>query len=166
MLFVNIYSNAKNFLHAPFYVAQNTYLNFLNYKIEVQLFYFNRITVDLTFFKYRKNIKLFKNIRGRIQKSFTSAKEENQMVSRVQVAERLMYIKFLTKEINRQKVLYERMPAVYGDNTPSYYMVKYWSKELRWDHTSIEDDLCSERPATTPKMVAKIEKIADPRIVK
>ena len=41
-------------------------------------------------------------------------------------------IKFLTKEGEKPKEIYERMNAVYGDVSPSYYQVKFWSKQFKW----------------------------------
>ena len=35
-------------------------------------------------------------------------------------------IKFLTKEGKELTVIHERMNAVYGDVSPSYYRVKFW----------------------------------------
>ena len=56
----------------------------------------------------------------------------------------------IPNEGNGSKV--ERMLAVYGDNAPSEYQVKYWSKQFKWGRKSIEDDPRSGRPVevTTP----------------
>ena len=39
-------------------------------------------------------------------------------------------IKFLTKEGKKPKEISERMVAVYGESAPSYYKVKFWSKQF------------------------------------
>ena len=49
-------------------------------------------------------------------------------------------IKFLTKEGKKPKLIHERMNAVYGDVSPSYYQVKFWSKQFKWGRELIEDD--------------------------
>jgi cytochrome c-type biogenesis protein CcmH/NrfF len=46
-------------------------------------------------------------------------------------------IKFLTKEGNKTKEILERMVAVYGESAPSYYKVKFWSKQFKWGRESI-----------------------------
>ena len=40
-------------------------------------------------------------------------------------------IKFLTKEGKKPKEIHERMNGVYGDVSPSYYQVKFWSKQIK-----------------------------------
>ena len=42
-------------------------------------------------------------------------------------------IKFLTKEGKNPKEIHVRMNAVYGDVSHSYYQVKFWSKQFKWD---------------------------------
>ena len=37
--------------------------------------------------------------------------------------------KFLSKEGKKPKEIPERMVAVYGESAPSYYKVKFWSKQ-------------------------------------
>jgi hypothetical protein len=49
-------------------------------------------------------------------------------------------IKFLTKEGKKPNEILERMVAVYGKSAPSYYKVKFWSKQFMWGRESIEDD--------------------------
>ena len=49
-------------------------------------------------------------------------------------------IKFLTKEEMKPKEIRERMNAIYDYVSPSYYQVKFWSKQFKWDRESIEDD--------------------------
>lgn len=68
-------------------------------------------------------------------------------------------IKFLTKEGNGPKFIRERMIAVYGDDAPSYFTIKFWSKQFRWGRESIEDDPRSGRPleATNSEMCDKVE---------
>ena len=55
-------------------------------------------------------------------------------------------IKFLTKEGKNSKEIHERMNAVYHDVLPSYYQVKFWSKQFKKDRESIEDYSHSGRP--------------------
>jgi hypothetical protein len=45
-----------------------------------------------------------------------------------------------TKEGKKPKEILERMVAVYGESAPSYYKVKFWSKQFKWGRESIEDD--------------------------
>ena len=40
-------------------------------------------------------------------------------------------IKFLTNKGKKPKEIHERMNAVYGDVSPSYYQVKFWSKQFK-----------------------------------
>lgn len=70
-------------------------------------------------------------------------------------------IEFLVKEGNGPKAINERMIAVYGDSSPSYFIIKYWAKQFKWGRESIEDDPRSGRPveATTPEITAKVEKL-------
>ena len=70
-------------------------------------------------------------------------------------------IKFLTKEGNGPKAIHERMVAVYGEDAPSYFQVKYWSKLFRWGRESINDDPKSGRPveARTEDIVGKVENL-------
>ena len=78
-------------------------------------------------------------------------------------------IKFLTKEGRTPKGIYERMVAVYGGNGPTYYQVKFWSKQFKWGRESIEDDARSGRPleATLPETCKMLEqKILQHRRVK
>ena len=58
-------------------------------------------------------------------------------------------IKFLKKEGKKPKAIHERMNAVglYGDVSPSYYQVKFWSKQFMWGRESTEDDSHSGLPA-------------------
>ena len=66
--------------------------------------------------------------------------------------------KFLTKEGKKPKEIHERMNAVYGDISPSYYQVKFWSKQYNWGRVSIEDDSCSGQPVeASSKMCKKVE---------
>ena len=68
-------------------------------------------------------------------------------------------IKFLTKEGKKPKDIHERMNAVYGDISPSYYQVKFWSKQFKWGRESIEDDSCSGGPvvASSKEMCQRME---------
>jgi len=70
-------------------------------------------------------------------------------------------IKFLTKEGKKTNEIIERMVAVYGESAPSYYKVKFWSKEFKWRRESIEDDLHTGRPveATSEEMCQKLESL-------
>ena len=47
---------------------------------------------------------------------------------------------FLTKEGKKPKEILERKVAVYGESAPSYYKVKFSSKQFKWGRGSIEDD--------------------------
>ena len=49
-------------------------------------------------------------------------------------------VKFLTKEGKKPKEIFERMVVVYGKSAPSYYKVKFWSKQFKWGRESIKDD--------------------------
>jgi hypothetical protein len=40
-------------------------------------------------------------------------------------------LKFLNKESKKPKEILERMVTVYGESAPSYYKVKFWSKQLK-----------------------------------
>jgi hypothetical protein len=55
-------------------------------------------------------------------------------------------LKFLTKEGKKPKEILERMVAVYGESAPSYYKMKFWSKQFKWGRESIEDDPHTGRP--------------------
>lgn len=68
-------------------------------------------------------------------------------------------IKFLTKEGHQPKTIRERMVVVYGNDAPSYYVIKFWAKQFRWGRESIEDDSRSGRPktATNDEMTQKVE---------
>ena len=67
-------------------------------------------------------------------------------------------IKFLRKEGKKPKEIHERMNAVYGDVSPSYYQVKFWSKQFKWGR-SIEDDSrsCRRVEASSKEMCQKVE---------
>ena len=51
-------------------------------------------------------------------------------------------LKFLMKEGKKPKEIHEKMNAVCGDVSSSYYQVKFWSKQFKWGMESIEDDSC------------------------
>ena len=70
-------------------------------------------------------------------------------------------IKFLTKEGKKPKEILERMVAVYGESAPSYYKVKFWSKQFKWGRESIEDDLHTGHPVdvTPEEMRQKLESL-------
>jgi hypothetical protein len=38
------------------------------------------------------------------------------------------------------------MVAVYGESAPSYYKVKFWSKQFKWRRELIQDDPHTGRP--------------------
>jgi len=67
-------------------------------------------------------------------------------------------IKFLTKEGKKLKEILERMVAVYGESTPSYYKVKFWSKQFKWGRESIENDPHTGSPVdvTSEEMCQKL----------
>jgi len=77
-------------------------------------------------------------------------------------------ITFLTKEGKKPKEIIERMVAVYGESVPSYYKVKFWSKQFKWGRESIEDDPHTDYPveATSEEMYQKLESwiLADRRM--
>ena len=54
--------------------------------------------------------------------------------------------KILIKKVKKPKEIHERKNAVYGDVSPSYYQVTFWSKQFKWGRESIKDDLRSGRP--------------------
>ena len=82
-----------------------------------------------------------------------------------EVSKKLLYleqrsvIKFLTKEGNKPKEILECMVAVYGESAPSYYKVKFWSKQFKWWRDSIEDDPHTGCPveATYEEMCQKLK---------
>jgi hypothetical protein len=41
-------------------------------------------------------------------------------------------IKFLTREGNSPMEIKNRLSVVYGDSSPSYKTVKFWSKQFKW----------------------------------
>ena len=51
------------------------------------------------------------------------------------------------------------MKAVHGNVSPSYYQVKFWSKQFKWGRESIEEDSRSGRPveASSKGMCEKLE---------
>ena len=71
----------------------------------------------------------------------------------------LFLIKLLTKEGKKPKEIHERMNALFGDVSPSYYQVKFWSKQFKWGRESIEDDSRSGRPveASSKEICQKME---------
>ena len=77
-------------------------------------------------------------------------------------------IKFLTKEVKKPKEILERMVEVYGESAPSYYKMKFWSKQFKWRRESTEDDPHTRRPleATSEEMCQKLESfiLADRRM--
>ena len=68
-------------------------------------------------------------------------------------------MKFLSKEGSSPKNIHERMVAVYGENSPSYYQVKFWCKQFKWGRESIHDDPKCGRPleARTEEIINKVE---------
>ena len=70
-------------------------------------------------------------------------------------------IKFLSIEGKKTKEILERMVTVYGESAPSYYKVKFWSKQLKWGRESIEDDPHTGRPveATSEEMCQKLQSL-------
>ena len=55
----------------------------------------------------------------------------------------------------------ERMVVVYGESAPSYYKVKFWSKQFKWGRESIKDDPHTGHPveATSEEMCQKMESL-------
>nr|CAP20021.1 transposase [Eriphia verrucosa] len=70
-------------------------------------------------------------------------------------------MKFLTKEGNNAKEIYECMVAVYTDTAPSYATVARWNKEFRHGRESLEDDPRPGRPSdvTTDDNVARVKRM-------
>ena len=70
-----------------------------------------------------------------------------------------LVIKFLTKEEKKSKEIHERIHYIYGDVSPFYYQVKFWSKQFQWDRESIQGDSRSGRPvkASSTEMCQKAE---------
>jgi histone-lysine N-methyltransferase SETMAR len=68
-------------------------------------------------------------------------------------------IKFLTREGNSPMEIKNRLSAVYGNSSPSYKTVKFWSKQFKGGRESIEDDPRSGRPnsAITQENNRKVE---------
>ena len=68
-------------------------------------------------------------------------------------------IKFLTKKGKKPKEIHESVNAVYCDVSPSYFQVKFLSKEFKLGRVSIEDDSLSGRPveASSKAMLQKVE---------
>jgi len=60
------------------------------------------------------------------------------------------------------------MVEVYGESAPSYYKMKFWSKQFKWRRESIEDQPHTGRPveATSEEMCQKLESmiLADRRM--
>ena len=50
----------------------------------------------------------------------------------------LSMIKFLTKKGKKPKEIHERMNYVYGDVSPSYYQVKFYSNKFMWGRESMK----------------------------
>ena len=71
-------------------------------------------------------------------------------------------IKFLTKEGKKPKETLERMVTVYRESAPSYYKVKFWSKQFKWGRESIEDGPHTGRSveATSEEMCQKLESLS------
>ena len=53
------------------------------------------------------------------------------------------------------------MVEVYGESAPSYYKVKFWSKQFKWGRESIEGDPHTGRSveATSEEMCQKLESL-------
>ncbi|KAL0852947.1 hypothetical protein ABMA27_012740 [Loxostege sticticalis] len=77
-------------------------------------------------------------------------------------------IKFLSKEGNTPTQIRERMLKVFGDSSPSEFVIKFWSKQFKHGRESLEDDPRSGRPisAVTADNVEKVKNLilADRRI--
>ena len=52
--------------------------------------------------------------------------------------ELLSMMTFLTNEEKKPKEIHERENDVYGEVSPSYYQVKFWSKQFKWGWESID----------------------------
>ena len=55
-------------------------------------------------------------------------------------------VKFLTKEGKKPKEILKRMVVVYGESAPTYYKVKFWSKQFKCGRESIKDGPHTGRP--------------------
>ena len=68
-------------------------------------------------------------------------------------------IKFFTKERKEPKEIHGRMNAVYVDISPSYYHVKFWSKQFKCGRKLIKNDSRSGWPveASSKEMCQKVE---------
>ena len=44
------------------------------------------------------------------------------------------------------------MVAVYGESAPSYYKVKFWSKQFKWGRESTEGDPHTGRPVEESRL--------------
>ena len=70
-------------------------------------------------------------------------------------------VKFLIKEGKKAKEILERMVVVYGESFPSYYKVKFLSKQFKWGRESIKNDPHTGRlvEATSEEMCQKLESL-------
>jgi len=70
-------------------------------------------------------------------------------------------IKFLCKEGNSVKEIYDRLVAVYGEGVPCYTTVYRWFNDFRRGCQSLEDDPRSGRPfdAVNPSVITAVEKL-------
>jgi len=57
-------------------------------------------------------------------------------------------IKFQTKRQKSPKEIHTQFIQVYGESSPTYDVIKYWSKQFRLGRDSIEDEERSSRPKT------------------
>jgi transposase len=74
-------------------------------------------------------------------------------------AEHRSVIKFLWREGNEPKNIQQRMIIVYQEDAPSYFTIKFWSKQFRRSRESIQGDPRCGRPveARTNENIKKVE---------
>ena len=53
------------------------------------------------------------------------------------------------------------MVVVYGESVPSFYKVKFWSKQFKWERESIKNDPHTGRPVevTSEEISQKLESL-------
>ena len=70
-------------------------------------------------------------------------------------------IKFLTKEGTNAKEIHKRMTGVYGDRSPACSTATKWSGEFKREHSSLQNDPQSGRPADviTKEIMASVKSL-------
>jgi transposase len=77
-------------------------------------------------------------------------------------------IKFLTRVGKSPAEIKQRLDAVYGESSPSYWTVKEWAQRFNLGRESIEDDPCQGRPAEAlaPETTALVQEVLENRRLK